>query len=52
MMTGQILAGSDPTVAVKYQISIMVVLAISVLLATVLNLYFLMRNFIKAHTVV
>lgn len=47
MMTGQILAGSDPTVAVKYQIATMVTIAISVLITTILNLYFSMKIFFK-----
>lgn len=45
MMTGQILAGADPTNAVKYQISIMVVIALSVLISTMLNLYFFMNSY-------
>lgn len=48
MMTGQILAGADPGNAVKYQIAIMVTIAISVVLSTMLNLYFMMnRHFSK-----
>ncbi|MGB9732016.1 MULTISPECIES: ABC transporter permease [Calditerrivibrio] len=43
MMTGQILAGSNPTVAVKYQIAIMITIAIFVLISTMLNLYFNMK---------
>lgn len=45
MMTGQILAGADPTNAVKYQIAIMVVIAMSVLISTMLNLYFMMVSY-------
>ncbi|MEF3255345.1 MAG: ABC transporter permease [Deferribacterales bacterium] len=47
MMTGQILAGSDPTIAVKYQIAIMIMISISVLITTFLNLFFLMKNLFK-----
>lgn len=47
MMTGQILAGSAPTVAVKYQIAIMVTIAITVLINTMLNLYFSIKIFFK-----
>ncbi|MCQ8130314.1 ABC transporter permease [Methylomonas rivi] len=38
MMTGQILGGSDPWVAVKYQIAIMICIFTSTTLATVINL--------------
>lgn len=38
MMTGQILGGSDPWVAVKYQIAIMICIFTSTTLATILNL--------------
>lgn len=38
MMTGQILGGSDPWVAVKYQIAIMICIFTSSTLATILNL--------------
>ncbi|MCQ8103623.1 ABC transporter permease [Methylomonas sp. SURF-2] len=38
MMTGQILGGSDPWIAVKYQIAIMICIFTSTTLATVINL--------------
>lgn len=38
MMTGQILGGSDPWLAVKYQIAIMICIFASTTLATVINL--------------
>ncbi len=43
MMTGQVLAGIDPVEAVKYQIVIMVLLAASSTLATVIAVWFLIR---------
>ncbi|MCK9608968.1 MAG: ABC transporter permease [Methylomonas sp.] len=38
MMTGQILGGSDPWIAVKYQIAIMICIFTSTTLATIINL--------------
>ncbi|MCX8083698.1 MAG: ABC transporter permease [Calditerrivibrio sp.] len=47
MMTGQILAGANPTVAVKYQIAMMITIAITILLTTLLSLYFWTINFFR-----
>jgi putative ABC transport system permease protein len=38
MMTGQILGGSDPSLAVKYQLAIMICIFTSTTLAAILNL--------------
>lgn len=38
MMTGQILGGSDPAVAIKYQIMIMITILVSSLITTVLSI--------------
>jgi len=37
MMTGQILAGADPTIAIKYQIVVMIMLVGSITVATLLG---------------
>ena len=39
MMTGQILGGSSPIVAIKYQIAIMIAIFTAITLSTVLNLF-------------
>jgi putative ABC transport system permease protein len=50
MMTGQILAGTDPLIAIKYQIIIMLILAGSTALSTVLALHIIRRqSFSKNH---
>jgi putative ABC transport system permease protein len=50
MMTGQILAGTDPLIAIKYQIIIMLILAGSTALSTVLALHIVRRqSFSKNH---
>jgi len=40
MMTGQILGGSSPSVAIKYQIMIMIAIFVSVSISTFLSIYF------------
>lgn len=50
MMTGQILAGTDPLIAIKYQIVIMLLLAGSTAISTVLALHIVRRlSFTAAH---
>ncbi len=44
MMTGQILGGSDPTVAIKYQVAIMISIFTATVLTAILNLYMSMRT--------
>lgn len=44
MMTGQIIAGSDPMVAIKYQIVVMVMLAGSTALATLVSVQLVKRR--------
>jgi len=44
MMTGQILGGSSPSVAIKYQILIMLTIFVSSLVTNVLTLLFSCRN--------
>jgi putative ABC transport system permease protein len=39
MMTGQILGGSSPTVAIKYQIMLMITIFVSSILAVVLTIF-------------
>ncbi|QSH40382.1 ABC transporter permease [Lentisphaerota bacterium ZTH] len=43
MMTGQILGGAMPNVAIKYQIAIMICIFCSMLISSVLNIYFTRR---------
>ena len=43
MMTGQILGGSDPTIAIKYQLAIMVAIFVATSLGAYLNLRLSMR---------
>lgn len=40
MMTGQILAGSDPRVAIMYQIAVLIAICVAVALCVYLSLYF------------
>ncbi|WP_372773668.1 ABC transporter permease [Mangrovibacterium sp.] len=49
MMTGQILGGSDPALAVKYQVMIMVVLTFTGLLSIILQLLFAIRQSFDKH---
>jgi putative ABC transport system permease protein len=50
MMTGQILAGTDPLIAIKYQVIIMLILVGSTALSTVLALTIVRRlSFTKSH---
>ena len=50
MMTGQILAGTDPLIAIKYQVIIMLILVGSTALSTVLALHIVRRlSFTKNH---
>jgi len=50
MMTGQILAGTDPLIAIKYQVIIMLILVGSTALSTVLALHIVRRlSFAKNH---
>lgn len=44
VMTGQILGGSDPILAVKYQIMVMVIIFFTSLLSNVLQLFFAVRQ--------
>lgn len=44
MMTGQILGGSDPTVAIKYQVAIMISIFTATVLTAIFNLYLSMRT--------
>lgn len=44
VMTGQILGGSDPVLAVKYQIMVMVIIFFNSLLSNVLQLFFAVRQ--------
>ena len=48
MMTGQILAGSDPLVAIRYQIVVMFMLASAVALAAVIVVLGYRRTFFTA----
>lgn len=41
MMTGQLLSGTDPMIALKYQIAIMMAIASSVVFTSLISLYFL-----------
>jgi putative ABC transport system permease protein len=43
MMTGQILGGSPPIVAIKYQIAIMLAIFTAIAIATSLNLLFSLK---------
>ena len=43
MMTGQILGGSDPTIAIKYQLAIMVAIFVTTAFGAYLNLRFSLR---------
>lgn len=49
MMTGQILGGSDPALAVKYQILIMIVIFVTSLLSILIQLYFAIRQGFDRH---
>ncbi|MGZ8152837.1 MAG: ABC transporter permease, partial [Methylovulum sp.] len=51
MMTGQILGGSEPWLAVKYQIAIMICIFTSTTIACVLNLKLSLRNAFNAYDV-
>jgi len=51
MMTGQILGGSEPWLAVKYQIAIMICIFTSTTLACIINLKLSMRNAFNAYDV-
>lgn len=44
MMTGQILGGSPPQTAIKYQIAIMIAILMSVSLSVTLTIFFTMRS--------
>jgi putative ABC transport system permease protein len=44
VMTGQILGGSDPMLAVKYQIMVMIIIFFNSLLSNILQLLFAIRN--------
>ncbi|MEC9491709.1 ABC transporter permease [Flexistipes sp.] len=44
MMTGQILSGTDPVVAVKYQIAIMIIITASVTFASLFSLFFAYKS--------
>jgi len=44
MMTGQILEGASPLVAIKYQISIMIAIYVSTLLSTTLSILASLRT--------
>ncbi len=53
MMTGQILAGADPTTAIRYQIMVMLMLVASTALGTILVLHIVRRRcFTKAHQLI
>ena len=53
MMTGQILAGADPTTAIRYQIIVMLMLVASTALGTVLVVHVVRRLcFTKAHQMI
>ena len=45
LMTGQILSGADPVVSVKYQISVMVLILLSLTVASVSVLFFSYKDF-------
>lgn len=49
MMTGQIIAGASSTVAVSYQISIMIAILLSVNIATIMILYLAYHNFFNQY---
>jgi putative ABC transport system permease protein len=49
VMTGQILGGSDPVLAVKYQIMVMVVLFVTGLASILLQLFFAIRQCFDKH---
>lgn len=51
MMTGQILGGSDPSLAVKYQIAIMICIFTSTTLAAILNLQLSLKIAFNAYDV-
>ncbi len=44
MMTGQILSGTNPVVAVKYQIAIMIIITVSVTFASLFSLFFAYKS--------
>jgi putative ABC transport system permease protein len=50
MMTGQILAGSDPMTAIKYQIVVMLMLVAATAIGTIFVVHVVRRRcFTKAH---
>ena len=50
MMTGQILAGADPTEAIKYQIVVMLMLVAATTIGTVIVVHVVRRRcFSRAH---
>jgi putative ABC transport system permease protein len=53
MMTGQILAGSDPVIAIKYQIIVMLMLVASTAIGSIIVVSVIRRRcFTKAHQLV
>ncbi|HRU43728.1 MAG TPA: ABC transporter permease, partial [Spirochaetota bacterium] len=52
MMTGQILGGSEPTVAIKYQIIIMIAIFSSTSISALLSLKFLKRAIIDKNDLI
>ena len=53
MMTGQILAGSDPVVAIKYQIVVMLMLVASTAIGSMLVVHVIRRRcFTRAHQMI
>ena len=52
MMTGQILAGTDPILSIKYQIVVMLMIAASTAISTIVVAYFVRRRcFTSAHQI-
>ena len=53
MMTGQILAGSDPIIAIKYQIVVMLMLVASAAIGSMLVVHVIRRRcFTRAHQMI
>jgi putative ABC transport system permease protein len=53
MMTGQLLAGSDPQTAVKYQIIVMLMLVASTAVGTIIVVLWVRRScFTRAHQLI
>lgn len=50
MMTGQILGGSTPIVAIKYQIGIMIAIFTAIMLTTVINLLLSLKVSFNEHS--